>query len=69
MNLPELLRQRCRDYLATGWSVKSLAKELGWNQPTLSRFLSGQRDISSEKAGFLIESLGGKVEFEKLSEK
>ena len=69
MTLSDQLRDRIADHLAAGKSISELARRSGLQQPTLSRFVSGQRDLTTEKAGQLLEALGGKITWKKLSRK
>jgi plasmid maintenance system antidote protein VapI len=69
MTLPEILRQHIADRLAAGESISEIARRAELQQPTLSRFVSGQRDLTAEKAGKLIEALGGRVVWKKSGKK
>lgn len=69
MTLSDQLRDRIHAHLAAGKSISELARRSGLQQPTLSRFASGQRDLTTELAGKLLESLGGKISWKKLSRK
>jgi len=55
--------------LADGRSVAAIAKTAGLNQPTLHRFVTGQRDLSSELLSKLLPVLGGKIEWKNLPKK
>ena len=69
MTLSALLRSVIADRIAAGESISEIARRAGLQQPTLSRFFSGQRDLTAEKAGKLLAALGGKIAFRKISKK
>lgn len=66
MSITEEIRQRIAD---DPRSIKELARDAGLNQPTLQRFASGQRDLTSELLGKLVAALGGEIEWKKIPKK
>lgn len=69
MTLPTIIRDQIRARLAAGETISELARNAGVERATLSRFVAEKRDVTTEIAGKLLESLGGKVVFKKVSKK
>ena len=59
MTIREMIQDAHR---ASGRSIADVARESDLQQPTLSRYLSGKRELTSERLGRLLKTLGFSVQ-------
>lgn len=61
MTIDETLKQAVNDAIGKGWTIRGLAAASGVPNPTISRWLRGERTISLESAQLLCEFFGAKL--------
>lgn len=55
--------------LADGRTISEIARAAGLNQPTLHRYVTGQRELTSELLGKLLPVIGGEIRWKKSPKK
>lgn len=59
MTIRQMIQEAHRE---SGRSIADVARESDLQQPTLSRYLSGKRELTSERLGRLLKTLGFSVQ-------
>lgn len=58
MTIEEMLKQAVNDALGVGWTIRKVAEASGVPNPTISRWLRGERTITLESAELLSQFFG-----------